>query len=143
MDIAFRPAALEDSDVLASMNARLIRDEGHKNAMTVSELATRMRNWLAQKDYEATILLVDGQSAGYALYAQNDDNLYIRQLFIEAAHRRGGLGRQLVNWVIDNVADPKCPIRIEVLSDNARGHAFWRGVGFNDYCTVMERQPAP
>jgi hypothetical protein len=38
----WRRATADDVDVLAPMNARLIQDEGHRNSMTVPELAGRM-----------------------------------------------------------------------------------------------------
>jgi hypothetical protein len=43
----FRSATLDDAPLLAEMNHQLIRDEGHRNPMTVFELAERMREWLS------------------------------------------------------------------------------------------------
>jgi hypothetical protein len=36
-------AAVDDVPLLAAMNSRLIRDEGHRNPMTLPELEERMR----------------------------------------------------------------------------------------------------
>jgi len=46
MNIRYRRATLEDASVLAPMNAQLIRDEGHRNSMTVPQLSERMVLWL-------------------------------------------------------------------------------------------------
>jgi hypothetical protein len=35
-----------DAALLAPLNAQLIRDEGHKNPMSVSQLADRMALWM-------------------------------------------------------------------------------------------------
>ena len=43
----YRPATPADAPALAAMNAQLIRDEGHRNRMTVAELEGRMAGWLA------------------------------------------------------------------------------------------------
>jgi len=40
--MTFRGAALGDCPLIAELNHRLIRDEGHRNLMTVPELEQRM-----------------------------------------------------------------------------------------------------
>ena len=52
--MTFRPATIEDCPLLAELNYQLIRDEGHRNEMTVPELEQRMRGWLAD-GYRALI----------------------------------------------------------------------------------------
>lgn len=42
----FRFAKPEDAELLAPLNAQLIRDEGHNNPMTVVQLVERMSGWL-------------------------------------------------------------------------------------------------
>jgi hypothetical protein len=42
----YRRATLNDCSLLAELNHQLIRDEGHRNKMTVPELEQRMRGWL-------------------------------------------------------------------------------------------------
>jgi hypothetical protein len=34
-------------------------------------------------------------------------------------------------------------VYLDALSNNAAGIAFWRAVGFNDYCITMERRISP
>jgi hypothetical protein len=53
MNIRYRAAAVADAGVIAPMNAQLIRDEGHRNEMTVPQLAERMADWL-KGDYHAS-----------------------------------------------------------------------------------------
>jgi hypothetical protein len=50
----FRRATSEDCALLAELNQQLIRDEGHRNKMTVPELEQRMKDWLAS-EYAAAI----------------------------------------------------------------------------------------
>ena len=47
----YRKATLDDDSLLAELNHQFIRDEGHRNPMTVSELENRMRGRL-DTDYE-------------------------------------------------------------------------------------------
>ena len=133
-----RPASPADIRLLAEMNARLIRDEGHRNPMDVEQLHDRMARWLAG-DYAATLFEHDGRTIGYALYRPDGPTLHIRHLYIEPAHRRRGHGTAAVKWLID-LAWPDCTrLRIEVLCHNEAALQFYRSLGFEDYCLVMER----
>lgn len=57
----YRKATVHDTSVLAKLNHQLIRDEGHRNPMTVPELEERVRAWL-NTDYEA-VIFEDGADA--------------------------------------------------------------------------------
>jgi GNAT superfamily N-acetyltransferase len=134
----FRFAIPDDAGELAPMNAQLIRDEGHRNSMSVAQLAERMRVWLGG-EYRA--VFADGPEGvlGYALYRREPEFTYLRQLFVRPELRRRGIGREFVGWLCSNVAAPNVPLRVEVLIGNVAAQAFWRSVGFADYCITLER----
>jgi hypothetical protein len=67
--MTFRTATLDDCPRLAELNHQLIRDEEHRNPMTVSELEQRMRGWLSG-DYRAIIYEDGGEVAAYALFRE-------------------------------------------------------------------------
>jgi GNAT superfamily N-acetyltransferase len=138
MDVNYRFAAEADSPVLASMNRQLIRDEGHRNRMTASELEQRMRAWLVS-DYRAVIFERGGTVAGYALFRSEPDHIYLRQFFVRPEFRRQGFGRAAMEWLVANAWNKTARIRIEVLAGNAEGIAFWSALGFRDYALTMER----
>lgn len=133
-----RRANASDASLLAQLNLQLIRDEGHRNPMSVSELEARMRGWLAG-EYVAYIFSVDDETAGYVLTRHEDDHVYIRQFFIRPEFRRRGLGRTAFQWMLDTVWTEASRLRLEVLVGNSAAIAFWRSVGFVDYCLTMER----
>jgi ribosomal protein S18 acetylase RimI-like enzyme len=139
LDCSIRLATLDDAQRLAEMNKALIEDEGHANPMTIPELAERMRGFLVS-GYQAWIQEVDGVVAGYCLARKDPDAWYIRQLFTERAWRRRGLGRALVAWLATEIF-AGTPLRIEVLCKNPGGIAFWRALGFQEYCITMTRAP--
>lgn len=137
----FRFASVGDASALGRLNADLIRDEGHRNPMTVAELEDRMRGWL-EGGYEAALCESDGAPVGYALYRREPDHVYLRQLFIRDADRRRGIATTLLQWLWSNAwTDIEC-VRVEVLVGNSAGLAFWRRVGFSDYCITLE-MPSP
>src|SRR5215469_15450697 len=88
----FRPAGPDDCALLAELNHQLIRDEGHRNPMTVPELEQRMRIWL-ETEYTAILFENDGEVAAYALYREEPEEIYLRQLFVARHLRRRGHGR--------------------------------------------------
>jgi hypothetical protein len=72
----FRRATSNDCALLAKLNHQLIRDEGHRNEMTVPELEQRMKNWLAS-EYSAVIFEKDEEVVAYALYREQPEEIYL------------------------------------------------------------------
>ncbi len=140
----YRPATLDDCQLLAEFNAQLIRDEGHSNPMTVAELAERMRSWLAS-EYRAVIFAAEQgpeppqQPVGYALFRDEPKHIYLRQFFVVSDSFLQGIGRAAIDHLVRNEWTSRKRIRLDVLVGNAVAIAFWRSVGFADYCLTMER----
>jgi predicted acetyltransferase len=136
----YRCATPGDSPLLAELNHQLIRDEGHRNPMTAAQLEVRMRDWLAHDD--AAVLFEDaGQVVAYALYRDQPDGIYLRQLFVVRNRRREGIGRGAVDLLRSEIW-PKCKrLTVEVLVANEAAVAFWRSVGYKDYCLTLEVLP--
>ena len=132
----YRSATVNDAPALAAMNWQLIRDEGHRNSMTVAELAVRMAGWL-RGEYEAVLFEDSGQSAGYALYRRDPDHVYLRQFFVHQEFRRRGLGREAMAWLQQHRWGGR-RVRVEVLVGNTAGIEFWRAIGFLEYCLTLE-----
>lgn len=138
MTLIFQRAGSADTAVLSELNAALIQDEGHRNRMTIPELESRMRSWL-EAEYEAVLMTSGSEVIGYALYRYEPDYVYLRQFFVMPSSRRQGIGRAAMEWLRKNVWKDATRLRVEVLIGNAAGIAFWRAVGFADYCLTLER----
>jgi len=137
----YRIAALADAAILARFNQALIRDEGHRNRMTLPELEERMRGWLGG-EYEAVIFSEGGCDLGYALYRRDPEWTYLRQFYVRPEYRRKGVGRTAMRWLFENRWKGAPRLRVEALVGNAPALAFWRAVGFRDYCLTLELEPA-
>jgi GNAT superfamily N-acetyltransferase len=135
----YRYASTDDASLLAEMNSRLIRDERHRNRMTVGELEQRMSRWL-QDEYHAVLFDDEHGVAGYALYKFEPDWTYLRQFFVEPARRRHGIGRAAIAWLLQNAWKDSSRIRVEVLTVNLPGIEFWRSAGFIDYSLTLEHE---
>ena len=137
----YRFASSNDCAPLAELNHQLIRDERHRNNMTVPELEQRMKDWLAS-EYAGMIFEMDGQIVAYALYREQPDEIYLRQLFVVRNQRRKGIGREAVNILRSKIWPKNKRLTVEVLVQNETAVAFWRAVGYEDYCLTLEMLPA-
>lgn len=138
--MTFRTATLADCSLLARLNHQLIRDEGHRNRMTVSELEQRMRDWLAG-EYQAVIYEEGGEVVAYALFREQAEEIYLRQLFVVRHRRRQGLGRQAMEILRFQVWPRTKRLTVDVLVTNTSALAFWRAMGYADYCLSLEILP--
>lgn len=129
-----------DLDLLAEWNHQLIRDEGHRNSMTVMELRERMRGFLAD-EYTAVIFGSKAEPVAFALYKENETEICLRQLFVKQNHRRKGIGRAAMNLLRNQLWPRKKRLTVEVLTTNTPGIAFWRSIGYKDYCITLEIMP--
>jgi GNAT superfamily N-acetyltransferase len=134
-----RAAQRSDAAALARMNGELIRDEGHRNPMSVAELEARMAKWL-EGEYQAVLFEEDGTALGYALFKREPEWVYLRQFFVARGRRRKGIGREALRRLRAEVWKDAPRIRLDVLTGNASGIAFWRAMGFQDYCLTMEKR---
>ena len=98
-----------------------------------------MQSWLGG-EYQAIIFEDDAGIAGYSLYRQEPEHIYLRQFYVERNRRRQRIGRTAIAWLMENAWKKAKRVRLEVLIANYEGAAFWRAVGFGEYCVTMERE---
>lgn len=134
----YRLATAADVPLLAAMNKHLIDDEGHRNPMAVDQLGERMGGWLDDRYAAALFVGDDGEPCGYALWRPEADHVYLRQFFVRGDRRRAGVGRAAVGWLRAHPWAGVNRVRLDVLVGNAAGIAFWRSVGFRNYCVTLE-----
>ncbi len=139
--MTFRYATGADLDLLALWNHELIQDEGHRNPMTLPELADRMRAWVAGH-YRAVLFICENAPVAYAVFRCDGSEVYLRHFFVAREHRRRGFGRQAVGLLSKQVWPPRMRVTVEVLVHNQAAHAFWKAVGFSDYAITLEKMPA-
>jgi ribosomal protein S18 acetylase RimI-like enzyme len=135
--LQYRMATAEDIALLARLNRQLIEDEGHRNRMTLPELAERLRQWLTT-EYTAVIFEQGPLPVAYALFRPEADSIYLRQFLVERQYRRQGIGRQAMQLLLSDIWPAGQRITLDVLVHNRRGQAFWHALGFQDYAITLE-----
>jgi ribosomal protein S18 acetylase RimI-like enzyme len=101
-------------------------------------MAARMAEWLAA-EYNAALFEDDAGVAGYALFRREAEHIYLRQFYVKPQRRRRGVGRAAIAHLLQHDWQDRARIRLDVLIGNEAGIAFWRSVGFADYCLTLER----
>jgi len=134
-----RVATDGDLDHLVDWNRQLIEDERADTARDDTFLRARMRGFLAG-GYHALIFEEAGAPVGYALYRPDEYGIHLRQLFVDRAQRRRGIGRRIVESLVAEVFPRGTRVQIEVLVHNDRALAFWRAVGFADHALALVRR---
>ena len=137
--MTYRLGTQADVPILAELNHQLIRDEGHRNPMTVPELAERMSKWL-ESEYTA-VLFEMNEVVAYALYRNSSDSIYLRQFFVHRGHRRKRIGQRAMKILFEEIWPKNKRITVEVLTHNSAAINFWRSLGFADYCLALEKLP--
>jgi predicted acetyltransferase len=136
----WRMATKRDSRLLAELNHQLIADEGHRNPMSVPQLESRMRQWL-EEGYEAALFEKDGETAAYALYLTQSEEIYLRHFFVVRHRRRQGIGREALGLLRERLWPPARRLTVTVLVQNTEAVQFWRAMGYQDYCLTLEIMP--
>ena len=138
--MTYRYATAPDCGLLANMNHQLIRDEGHRNQMTVPELEHRMKRWISE-EYAAVLFVQKGEVVAYAVFREEPDEVYLRQLFVIRGRRRQGIGREAMEILRTKIWPKNKRLSVDVLVANKPGLAFWRAMGYRDYCLTLEIAP--
>jgi len=139
--MTFRDATLDDCPRLAELNHQLIHDEGHRNRMTVPELEQRMRDWISG-EYRAVLYEERGEIVAYALFREQAEEIYLRQLFVVRHRRNQRIGHHAVEILRSNIWPRTKRLTVEVLVANKCVINFWRSLGYADYALSLEILPA-
>ena len=84
---------------------------------------------------ESVVLLakVGDEVAGFAIMRYGDDVAHLNLLAVDTAHRRQGLGRQLITWLEETAATAGTFIvGLELRATNESGLAFYTSLGYRE-----------
>ena len=129
--------------MLAAWNHQLIRDEGHRNPMSLAELEQRMREWLSSGKYQALLFEENDETVAYALFRETEKEIYLRQFFVAPHRRREGIGRCAIQQLFTEYWPQNKRWTVDVLTQNHTAISFWRAMGYMDYALTLEIMPKP
>ena len=79
---------------------------------------------------------------GYALFREEENEIYLRQFFICQNQRRRGLGHRAMEILKNSIWQKEKRLTVEVLVSNQDAVRFWRAVGYKDYALTLEIMPS-
>ncbi len=127
--IEIKKCILEDAALLAEMNKQLIEDEKAGNPMDISQLKSRMIDFL-QNGCKAYLIISGKKVVGYALIDMTKEPKYLRQFFVVREERRKHYGERAIAKLLEKL-DIK-ELDIDVLKWNETGIKFWEAMGFKE-----------
>lgn len=71
--------------------------------------------------------------SGFAIMDFGDERAHLVLLAVQPAQRRRGIGRRLVEWLIESALTAgMASVHLELRADNAAGRRFYRALGFSE-----------
>jgi ribosomal protein S18 acetylase RimI-like enzyme len=140
-EMRYRFATLDDVPILTRLNRQLVEDEQHRNRFKSDAwFEERMRGFLTGR-YRAVLFELEGEIVAYALYTghpDHSDTIYLRQIFVDRARRRQGIGREAMRVLREEIWPRDKRVTVEVLVSNKVAHAFYKATGFREYSIELE-----
>ncbi|MBN1429056.1 MAG: GNAT family N-acetyltransferase [Anaerolineae bacterium] len=137
----YRFATLDDIPTLSKLNRLLTEDEQHRNRFQPDAwFEERMRCFLTGS-YTAVLFEIDAEVVAYALYTDHPDHgdtIYLRQIFVDRAHRRQGIGQEALQILMKDIWPPDKRLTVDVLIDNQAARALYHAAGFREYAIELE-----
>jgi GNAT superfamily N-acetyltransferase len=131
-------AGADDVPVVATLLGEFFDHLG-KPRPSQQDLEERVRRVMDGGDGEFLVGTVDGEPAGFAqlrwrwaVWTKAPDG-WLEDLFVSEAQRRTGLGRELVEAVIDRARERGCiRLELDVDEDNDAGRGLYAATGFSE-----------
>jgi [ribosomal protein S18]-alanine N-acetyltransferase len=86
------------------------------------------------RDRENVTLVARGGATrplGFAIMRFGDERAHLILLAVQAAHQRRGVGRKLIEWLVESaLVAGMTSIHVELRASNTPAYAFYRSLGF-------------
>jgi ribosomal-protein-alanine N-acetyltransferase len=127
-DYRLELAGFSDAPRLAAMSHEFV-ESGLRPAWSAPRITWHIRH------PESVVLVAraDDEVAGFAIMRYGDDVAHLNLLAVDTAHRRHGLGRQLITWLEETAATAGTFIvGLELRATNESALAFYTSLGYRE-----------
>jgi ribosomal-protein-alanine N-acetyltransferase len=132
--VEMRLAGPADAGPISEM-ARDLIEAGLGWSWTRSRVARNIRH----VESSAVVACSGVQVVGFALMYFGEDHAHLNLLAVRPAWQRKGVGRRLLNWLVDTARGAGvAAIHLEVRANNLGGRRFYRAMGFQEV-TLLPR----
>jgi ribosomal protein S18 acetylase RimI-like enzyme len=140
--IAVRLATQRDAQAIALMSRDLI-----EAGLGWKYDAPRVLKSIRDPDTLTPLASDRGRIAGFAIMEFGDERAHLVLLAVRPTHRRAGVGRRLVEWLVESArAAGIASLHLELRAGNEAARGFYRAMGFDETIVVpgyyRGREPA-
>jgi ribosomal protein S18 acetylase RimI-like enzyme len=92
-------------------------------------------------EYTTVLFELEGNVVAYTLYRNHPDHsdtIYLRQIFVDRAHRNQGIGREVIRLLKEEILPQDKRLTVDVLVGNQNARTFYQAVGFREYSLELE-----
>jgi len=130
--ISIRLAGQRDAQAIALMSRDLV-----ESGLGWKYDAARVLKAIRDRDTLAAVACERGRIAGFALMEFGDERAHLVLLAVRPTHRRQGIGRRLVDWLVASARVAGiASLHLELRSANEAARGFYRAMGFDETIVV-------
>ena len=138
--VTLRLAETGDARPIAEMSRDLIESGlGWRYDPAHIERAMRRRETVVLAASERQTYVARNRPAlsGFAIMDFGDERAHLVLLAVQPAQRRRGIGRRLVEWLLESALTAgMASVHLELRADNAAARRFYRALGFSETVLV-------
>jgi len=130
--ITIRLADPRDAQAIALMSRDLV-----ESGLGWKYDAARVLRAIRDPDTLAPVACERGRIAGFSLMEFGDERAHLVLLAVRPAQRRTGVGRRLVDWLVESARTAGiASLHLELRAGNEAARAFYRAMGFDETIVV-------
>jgi ribosomal-protein-alanine N-acetyltransferase len=130
--ITIRLAQVRDAQAIALMSRDLV-----ESGLGWKYDAARILRAIRDPETLAPVACERGRIAGFALMEFGEERAHLVLLAVRPAQRRQGIGRRLVEWLVESArAAGIASLHLELRAGNEAARGFYRAMGFDETIVV-------
>jgi len=131
-EVGIRLATPRDAQAIALMSRDLV-----ESGLGWKYDAARMLQAIREPETLAPLACGRGRIAGFALMEFGDERAHLVLLAVRPAERRKGIGRLLVEWLVESARVAGiASLHLELRAGNEAARGFYRALGFDETIVV-------
>jgi len=130
--IAVRLASQRDAHAIALMSRDLV-----ESGLGWKYDAARVQHAIRERETLTPVACDRGGIAGFAIMEFGEERAHLVLLAVRPTHRRTGIGRRLVEWLVESARTAGiASLHLELRAGNEAARGFYRALGFDETIVV-------
>lgn len=130
--ISVRLAGQRDAQAIALMSRDLV-----ESGLGWKYDAARVLKAIRDPETLAPVACDRGRITGFAVMEFGDERAHLVLLAVRPTHRRSGIGRRLMEWLVESARTAGiASLHLELRTNNEAARGFYRAMGFDETIVV-------